>query len=174
MPRTCTVCASPKRAAIDKALLNNEPYRHIASQHGVSTAALQRHRSHIPQALAKAQEAEEIAQADDLLGQVRELKERMETQYRFTQHILAKAAQADELRTMLLAVREASNVNREMRGCLELLAKLLGQLDDRPQINILLAPEWLILRSVLMDVLSAYPEARVAVAGNLARLEAGQ
>jgi len=175
MPQICTICKHSARADIDAALVGGQAFRNLAEQYGTSATALHRHKAeHLPVALIKAREAEEIAQADDLLAQVRELKERMETQYRFTQHILAKAAQADELRTMLLAVREASNVNREMRGCLELLAKLLGQIDERTTVNILINPQWVSVRALLMDALQDYPEARVAVAASLQQLEGSQ
>jgi hypothetical protein len=46
---------------------------------------------------------------------------------------------------------------------LELLAKLLGDLDERPQINVLVAPEWIQLRTTLLEALRPYPEARTAV-----------
>lgn len=54
---------------------------------------------------------------------------------------------------------------------IELLAKLLGELDDRPQINITLSAEWAQIRTVLLEALSSYPEARSAVAGELLKLE---
>ncbi len=37
--------------------------------------------------------------------------------------------------------------------------------------NVLLAPEWLQVRSTLLMVLAPYPEARLAVAGALATLD---
>jgi len=43
MTRVCTICASPDHQAIDKALVNKVPYRHIAARHAVTTGALQRH-----------------------------------------------------------------------------------------------------------------------------------
>ena len=61
---------------------------------------------------------------------------------------------------------------REARGNLELLAKLLGELDERPVTNILIAPEWHQARAAMVEALADYPEARIAVAGALARLEA--
>jgi hypothetical protein len=82
----------------------------------------------IPSFLAKAQEAREVAKADDLLSDVRGLQER-------ALGILDKAEDAGDRRTALGAIREA-------RGNLELLAKLLGELDERP-VNVLLSPEWL-------------------------------
>ena len=64
MPRTCTVCAHPERAAIEAALVAGTPYRHIASQHCVSYKAVERHKdAHIPAAIAQAQEARQAAQA---------------------------------------------------------------------------------------------------------------
>jgi hypothetical protein len=60
--------------------------------------------------------------------------------------ILDKAEEAGELRTALGAIREA-------RGNLELLAKLLGELDERPVVNLNLSPEWLELRAVIVAAL---------------------
>ncbi len=59
---------------------------------------------------------------------------------------------------------------QQLTGQTQLLAKLLGQLDERAQVNVLLAPEWLQVRSTLLMVLAPYPEARLAVAGALATL----
>lgn len=59
-----------------------------------------------------------------------------------------------------------------LQSSLELLAKLMGDLDDRPQINLLVAPEWHQVRAALLEALSPYPEARTAVAGRLIALEA--
>ena len=55
---------------------------------------------------------------------------------------------------------------------LELLAKLMGELDARPVVNLVVSPEWLQVRATLLMVLSPYPEARIAVAGALAALDA--
>ena len=71
----------------------------------------------------------------------------------------AKAAGDGEL--MLKAV---DRVHRQV----ELQAKLLGDLDDRPQINVLVSPEWVALRGQIVQALAPYPEARLAVAGVLA------
>jgi hypothetical protein len=80
--------------------------------------------------------------------------------------LLAKAEKAGEYRTALQGVREA-------RACLELLAEMQGELDRRATINVLLAPEWLAVRSAVLAALARYPDARVAVADRLAALENG-
>ncbi len=158
MPRVCTVCTHSQRAAIDAALVAGESFRYVAERFGTSATALFRHKAeHIPASLTKAQEVEEVAQADDLLSQVRDLQAA-------ALRILKTAEQAGDLKIALGAIREA-------RGNLELLAKLLGELDERPTVNVLIAPEWHRMRTVLVEVLGPYPDAKVAVAGALARLE---
>ena len=118
MPRTCTVCAHPELQAIDQALVASEPFRHIAARFDTSTGSLQRHRSdHLPVSLVKAHDAGEVAHGDDLLDQVRGLQGKALA-------ILVKAEAAGDLRVALGAIREAG-------GCLELLAKLLGLMNDR-------------------------------------------
>lgn len=52
---------------------------------------------------------------------------------------------------------------RDPGGNLELLAKLLSELDDRPQVKLLVSPEWLELRAVIVAALEPYSEARGAV-----------
>ena len=158
MPRRCTVCDHEARASIDAVLISGAALRDIAGRHGVSKSALERHKAgHLPAHLAQAREAEEVARADDLLSQVRYLQDR-------TLAILTTSEDAGELRTALAAIREA-------RGNLELLAKLLGELDDAPKVNILVSAEWVTIRAAMMEALVPYPEARFAVADALLGLE---
>ena len=161
MPRSCSVCQHAERAAVDLALVaDSASYRAIARQFGMSKDAVRRHADeHLPQHLARAQEAEEVAKADDLLGQVRDLQAR-------TLAILEAAETTSQHRTALAAIREA-------RSNLELLAKLLGELDERPQVNILVSAEWVQVRTAMLEALAPYSDARIAVAGRLMELEAG-
>ncbi len=160
MPRVCTVCTHPQRSAIDKALVGGAAFRHIASQFGTSTTALQRHKAdHLPAAVATAHEAESVAQADDLLRQLRGLHSKAVS-------LLLAAERAGDLRTALAGVREA-------RTCLEVLLEVEGELDRRPQVNILVSnPEWLAVRTAIMDALQSHPEARLAVVTALGRVDA--
>jgi len=91
-----------------------------------------------------AEKASEVAEADNLLGQVRDLQQS-------TLDILAEAERSKQYRTALGAIREA-------RGNLELLAKLLGELDERPVVNLHISPEWLELRAVIVGALEPYSE----------------
>ena len=150
MSRICTVCAHDEAHAINVALVCREPYRHIATRYAVSTGALQRHsREHIPQLLVEAKRASAAADADDLLSRIEDLQAR-------TLAILEASEATREHRTALVAIREA-------RSNLELLAKLLGELDERPVVNLTLSPEWLELRATIVTALEAHPDARGAV-----------
>ncbi len=57
---------------------------------------------------------------------------------------------------------------------IELQAKLIGELDERPQVNVLLAPERMSFQHTLLLVLGRYPEARQAVIAELIALETSQ
>ena len=161
MPRTCTVCVHPERSGIDAALIAGGSYRSIAQQFAASPDAVLRHkRDHLPPTLAKAAEAAEVAHADDLLAQVRRLQGRALS-------ILDRAETTGDLRTALGAIREA-------RGNLELLAKLLGELNDAPQISVMVSPEWVSVRTVILAALAPYPDARAAVAERLLALGAAR
>ena len=150
MPRSCTVCEHPERDAIDRALVGGASNRSAASLYDVSEAAMRRHKgNHLPAKLVMAEKAAEVVEADNLLDQVKDLQGRAYA-------ILDRAEEAGELRTALSAIREA-------RGNLELLAKLLGELDERPVVNLLISPEWLQLRAVIVGALEPHPEALNAV-----------
>ncbi len=60
----------------------------------------------------------------------------------------------------------------QLQSNLELLAKLIGQLDERPQVNILVLPEWEHIRYTMLRALQPYPEARAAVADALRVIDA--
>jgi hypothetical protein len=152
MPRTCTVCAHPERADIDKALLAGEPYRNIAAQKNLSPSALVRHKAeHLPAQLAQAKQAAEVAQADDLFGEMRRLQ-------KITLALLGRAVNDGDNRTALMAVREA-------RGNLEMLGRLLGELEGQSTtVNIAVLPDWLAVRGRLFRALEPYPDARLAAA----------
>jgi len=160
MPRKCTVCAHPQREAIDQALINGKSLRNVSKQYNVSDTAVFRHNAnHLPAALSKAHDAKELARADDLLSQVREIQLRALS-------ILDQAEGSGDLRTAVSAIREA-------RGNLELLAKLLGKLQQEgtTSINILVAPEWLEIRAVMMTALESFPDARLSVASALEKVD---
>ena len=160
MPRRCSICHHERLDEINQALVEGTVLFEIAALFRVSDDALSRHKAnHLPATLTKAREAKDVARADDLLGQVQNLQAR-------TLAILEAAETYGEHRMALAAIGEA-------RRNLELLGKLAGELDERPVLNVLVSTEWVSIRTVVMEALSPYPEARTAVAKNLSELEAG-
>jgi hypothetical protein len=158
MSRVCTICVSPDREQIDQQLLDGVALRDIAGRCPVSKTSLARHKAdHIPAQMVQAQSIAEVCQADTLLAQVESLQAK-------AMELLGKAEAESDLRTALVAVKEA-------RSCLELKAKLEGQLQDSITINILSAPEWLNIRSVLLQALQPHGEARLAVSQALLEIE---
>jgi len=159
MPRKCTICEHEKVEEINKALIGGVSLSEIVSIYsGITKASLFRHKkNHLPAELVKAQEAREVTNADNLLAQVTELRDKALS-------ILAKAEQTGDLRTALQGIREA-------KGCLELLAKLQGELQERSTVNILLNPQWVTLRTVILRTLESYPEARLKLSQAIKEVE---
>jgi hypothetical protein len=150
MPRSCTVCDSEHRREIDRELVHGRGLRTIAHTYGVGEYSVRRHRrEHLPELLAKGYTAEEAARADELLFEVGRLQAK-------TLSTLLKAEAAEEHSVLLRAVREA-------RENIELLAKLRGELDARPVINLVLSPEWLELRALIVAALEPHPDAQESV-----------
>lgn len=59
----------------------------------------------------------------------------------------------------------------QLQGQIDLLAQLLGELDKRPRVNVLVSPEWLAVRSLIVEALMPFPEARSVVSARLLALE---
>lgn len=59
-----------------------------------------------------------------------------------------------------------------LRDQLELVARLAGELQEAPQVNVVVSAEWAAVRSALLAALAPYPEARAAVAARLLALDA--
>src|SRR3954468_15560032 len=157
MPRRCTICDHPDRQNIDTQLMGSDPLRNIAQQAHVSTTALLRHKQHhLPALLVQATETENVARADAILANVRKLQRRTET-------ILDTAEAAGDHRTALAAIRE-------LRNHLELLSKLVGELQEGATVNVLMTPEYQVLQATIVRTLAPFPEARIAVAQALRQL----
>jgi len=123
----------------------------LAKQYGISEAALYRHHDeHLPARIVKAQERLDVREALDIVSQLKAINAAALEVLRD-----ARASQDGDL-----VLKASDRILRQI----ELQAKLLGELDDRPIINILVAPEWLELRVVIMGALSGHPEAQRDVA----------
>jgi hypothetical protein len=91
----------------------------------------------------------EVAQGENLLAQVHQVVERART-------IVDQAQLEGDLRAATAALRE-------VRGSLELLAKLASAMHERPQVNISITPEWQTMRAMIVEALDPHPDAKHAV-----------
>lgn len=115
--RTCLVCKRPpgEVAEIDQCLVDGEPYRSIAKRFAIGESAVFRHqKSHVAKSLVKARESAEAADADKLLDRVTRL-------LNDAQRLTNRAEKAKQLDTALRGIRE-------VRGCLQLLGQVSGEL----------------------------------------------
>jgi hypothetical protein len=123
VPRTCTICTHPQREEIDRAIARKETYRKIAERYSVTTAAVHRHaKSHLPQAVQAALEAEVVERGASILSQVREL-------YRRARELMDEAALRGRYSGAAAFLKEA-------RELLILKARLLGELDTREKVEV--------------------------------------
>jgi hypothetical protein len=122
MPRKCSLCIHGDRQEIEQALLCGDSYRTIAQRFAVSRDAVVRHRRHLPAALAHAREAREICNGNSLVDQLHELTSE-------SKRLKDKAELAGDYRTALAAVRELARI-------VELVARLTGELNERPETKI--------------------------------------
>ena len=79
--------------------------------------------------------------------------------------IYTRALEADNLTAAIQAVRE-------LRGLTELFAKITGELQAQNVTNIIVAPEWVNLRNVILVALEPHPAARQAVIEAVGRVDA--
>lgn len=161
----CSVCVRDDVDRIDADLLAGATIRAIAARTGIAKSAVGRHRqNHLPSAPPTATRLEEgvvVGEADGtvrakLLGMV----ERAD-----------RALQAAETKG---SVPQIINAISEIRRCYELEAKLSGELAQPGgvSVNVMVSAEWAAIRVAMLEALAPYPDARIAVAGRLAELEA--
>jgi hypothetical protein len=156
----CSVCALESVEEVDAALVAGTPYRTVAARYGVSKDALVRHKkAHLSDALVPLTGT--VVSSDGAL-----VSDRMEALLKNVEGVLNGALLSGKGTLSVSAAREA-------RMGLELLAKLRGELNERPQVvNIVASPDWIATRSALFDALAPYPDARLAVAQRLLEREA--
>ena len=153
MARTCTVCSHPEKEEIDRLLVRGDSIAGIARDFAVSEDALKRHfDNHVPKTLAASPSAKEITDADKLLSEIEEVKNR-------ALRLLDKAENAQDTRVY----GPPSQYLKEFREYVRLMAELSGKLAAQPQITIINHPQWIELRTVIIEALDPYPDAKAAV-----------
>jgi len=156
--RPCTICTHLDRQQIDLELTGGSTLAAIATKHGVSRDSLARHKGrHVTPALVR------LAQQRQADASAVTVAERLEEVVLQAKRLLAKA----ERKGALVA---GAQLLGQLRQTLETLAKISGELNDRPTVNVLNVvadPSWQQLRAVILGALAPYPAARLAVASAL-------
>lgn len=151
MARKCKVCEHSKLDEINKSLIECQNISEISRDYDIPWNSLDKHKkNHLPAALSQARQAGEVSRADTLLEQVKQLQDKACS-------LLDKAESAGDMKTALTGVREA-------RSCIELLAKLQGELQQEGTVNVTISPEWMELRTVILQAVEPFPDARQAIA----------
>lgn len=147
--KACPVCLHPARDAIDRRLVTGSSQRSIAKEYGFSPATAWRHaKKHIPTVVLSAAKAAEGDRADDLLMEVENIAE---TQRR----LLDKAETEKDYRTAIAA-------GRELARCVELTAKLRGDIATAPTINIIASPDFPKIVALMMEFVDTYRRPELA------------
>ncbi|HXO19429.1 MAG TPA: hypothetical protein VOA87_05830 [Thermoanaerobaculia bacterium] len=114
----------------------------------------------MPAKLVKAKESAEVARVTqsvrDEIGQALDVIQQLKAINVACLEVLKKARVAGDDVTLL---RSVDRIHRQI----ELQARLLGELQDAPQVNVLVLPEWQRLRVVVAEALRPFPEARAVV-----------
>ena len=162
MGRKSKIEAHPQSEEIIKRLASGEEYSKIVEDFpDIRYQDLDYYaRNKLPEILSKSNElkalADEIATADVHKG---------DTYLQLVTGLQKKALAALEQQDATKDPKSWAMISREARGYLELLGKALDRIRDAPpmQVNILVNPEWIALRTTIISALQPYPEARKAV-----------
>lgn len=186
MPRPCGPCGDKQRNELDRRLLEmeitGETFRGLSREFGYSEDALSRHRSNhlvidlseAKQAVEKAKEEAkqreaEVAKAATLADlkekAVNSMSARLENAANFLDQLREIRDKAADLLDQAESAQDmkASGVFlRELREQIRLMAELEGRL-PQAQVTIVNNPEWIELRTVIVQALDDYPQAKDAV-----------
>jgi hypothetical protein len=168
----CTVCTHSDRAQIELGLARKVGLKTLATKYGLSKTALSRHsQNHMPpqvRALMRATgktcevDLDELrrTESEGLLGTAVALRARLYRQ-------LDMAEEVGDLRA-------AASLDGRILDSLSFVAKLLGEISTHNQTTVnqlVVSPQYLELRTALVQALQPFPQARRAVSEVLRRLE---
>ncbi len=100
MPTVCSICSSPKRAQVDALLLQKVSCRRIAAKYHLSGSAIQRHKVHIQEAIAVAQQGMVATNGNSVWQKLDKMLAEAEKQYE-NNHGILKATWFREMRSTI-------------------------------------------------------------------------
>lgn len=164
MATVCRTCASAHRAQVELGLAHRVPVRTLGRKFGLTKESLYRHRkNHMPpQLMAALMKAGKPTDVD--LEALKHAESEGLLQHLVVQraHLYRLADQAEQLGDL----RAVAQLHGRLSENLTLTAKLLGELRTASQTviqNVLLTPEYVALRSALINALRPFPDARQAI-----------
>jgi hypothetical protein len=139
-----------KRDEIDRSLTLGKSQRRVAAEHGLALATVNRHfHKHLPKAALSAHASAETERAGDLLAKVEAISEQQ-------QRLLDRAEKEGDLRTAIAA-------GRELARCVELTAKLRGDISaSTTNINIVASPDFLAIVALMNEFVDPYKRPELA------------
>jgi hypothetical protein len=161
----CSGCQHPQAADLDAALVSGTSIRHLAKRFGLSTSAVHRHKAHVSASLVRVGPAAIIsngsngsapASPGDVLASLQRL-------YHVCSDALEVASQSGNMLQLALA-------SRELRAALEVIGRQIERIEDRrgaPVIDLFHTPDYIAARTVIMEVMSRFPEAKKALVDRL-------
>ena len=164
-PPCCPVGARSDAGEIDAAILQGgaeNSVRKMAERFGISAASVQRHSVHVKAAAGTLRNAgdtsrnvgESPRKPPTLRGKARKLFRRVE-------RLLERAEEGDEA----VDLRAAAGLARELRGVLELQARMDGEIKNASTtVNVYQTADWQAVKALLVEALTPFPEAALAVA----------
>jgi hypothetical protein len=121
MAKPCSACKHLERAAIDSAIVSDEPLAEIAKRYGLDRFVITRHRKHVIELVAKSPKAEVIAAADSIVAQILDLET--------TVRGILDEAMKDKNHRMALAACD------RILSILKLRSEISGELKQRPSMT---------------------------------------
>jgi hypothetical protein len=177
MPMRCKVCRHPEREKVDIELARGLSGRSVADRYGLPRTSVCRHKAngHVPRAIIDAF-PKNTQLSDEGLTQLRRDE---------SANVLLSLARQ---RRMLLEVQDRAAAKRDnewivraanaLHRNVELVARTIGEFAQYERaisttnvMNVMLQPDYLKLRSGLLEALRPYPGARAAVARVLQEIE---
>jgi hypothetical protein len=154
----CLACALPldQQERLNADLVKGVPLNRLSKRWNINRESLRSHKTtHITPAL-KALRTERIASG------VRKVADRVEDLVTETQAMYGSAKKAVNMSLALKAVHE-------QRANYELLARITGELDEKPEVvvNIQQSAPYIAVRNVIFEVLEPHPEIRAEISRRL-------
>lgn len=155
---SCRLCNHPKRNALDLDLvMKRKSQRAVAKKIGISNASVSRHvNRHLRPQLGYLLAIERHNASIDIMREIRELYAGLKQQYEL---LLARKESEQSL---------VPRFHAQLRKDLELLAKIMGELEEaKVKVEIHQTQQFVEVNQTVINALSDFPEARLAVAAAL-------